>query len=500
MISNIIRTIARLKLALLIMILFCMMNPSLDKPCQWDQYLGNPGRSAYVDYNGPSSPEILWEVEFRDYTGTPFVSGEKVIVVYRYPSHPYPAYRIASIDLLTGTLDEAVTNVRGISGACPAGDLIIGLSVCWLYRIDPVSGEAVFDIRVSGELWNTCEPHCYPIVLPDKIVLSTSPVVCLSRADYSELWNLKSSLGSIYPEDARTRMIAASSERIHVIVQTEKGARLWTVDSSTGELLWVDDNFGIWEIATDGPTVFGRARENLYALNAETGKLLWEFQTNPILSNVAAGENEVFFTTETMLYAVDKFSGKLKWEKEWKGSYPWTTYVIGAGDIVICSNVYNLSAFSVADGTELWNVHFQDYVDRLRVKPCPAVTEGILIVVGKDPFKSLIAFASDPDLFVRQGDAFLSMNLHEKAINSYRKAAELYERGEDFSKAEEIQETIYKLENQLQTAPPETPSSEIEPKPSIFQLFPLVVLALISISIAGVILAYCCIMRRRVRE
>ena len=31
------------------------------EPCQWDQYLGNPGRTGYMECSAMESPDILWE-------------------------------------------------------------------------------------------------------------------------------------------------------------------------------------------------------------------------------------------------------------------------------------------------------------------------------------------------------------------------------------------------------------------------------------------------------
>ncbi|MBU7047641.1 MAG: hypothetical protein HXS54_14500 [Theionarchaea archaeon] len=80
-------------------------------------------------------------------------------------------------------------------------------------------------------------------------------------------------------------------------------------------------------------------------------------------------------------------------------------------------------------------------------------------------FSKLVAFASDPDIFVKQGDAFLSMNMKKEAINSYRKAQELYKKKGNETQSQKMEDQILELENLQETAPPETTPPESENPP-----------------------------------
>lgn len=61
---------------------------------------------------------------------------------------------------------------------------------------------------------------------------------------------------------------------------------------------------------------FGSSDGNLYALNAETGKLSWKFQTNGIIhSSPTLYEGKVFIGSwDTYMYAVDAEAGKELWK------------------------------------------------------------------------------------------------------------------------------------------------------------------------------------------
>ena len=150
-------------------------------------------------------------------------------------------------------------------------------------------------------------------------------------------------------------------------------------------------------------------------------------------------------------------------------------------------------------------IKIQETSDFESVRPCPTVTEGILVVAKKEMQyensivwmkpEILMALASDPELFVKQGDAFLSEDLRDRAISSYEKAAELYEREGNTSQSQEMRERIQELENQPESPPPEsTPSSTAEsimpttpPEPSAPIPFFAVILVVV---LMGIPIAY----------
>lgn len=484
-----------------------------NESCQWNQYLGNPGRTAYTDCSAPDSPEILWEITLDGVADTPFIVGDKVIVCSQFysffppPLEPAPPSNVTVIDLLTGTLVQKIVPEVGLYSACPAGDKVLIDSGEKAYELDLSSEEISFISEIPRECFiSSVFQDCYPLVLPDKIVFSTTPMVCLSRGDYSVLWDLETSLGSLYPEKAEILNIAASINQVYIIIEGES-RKVLAVDIETGDSIWMND-LKVSNIAADESVVFV-AGDNLYALDAQTGELLWTFETDFAMSNIAVGPTAVYITDyRNYLYAVDKETGELEWKSPWEEA-EWITYIFVAGNTIICSNVLNLTAFSAKDGTELWNMHFRDYSGIAPEKPCPAVAEGILVIPKKERQKGdsfavmrpeqLVALASDPRLFVRQGDAFLAKSLKDQAVNSYEKAAELYEKKGDLNKSQEIQEKIYELENQQETVPPTTPpeTTRAPTSPPPESSIPIPISALVFAGMIGILIAYYFIKQRK---
>lgn len=457
------------------------------EPCQWDQYLGNPGRTGYANCGRPDSPEVLWEVALEGEASNPFIVGDKVVVwcntycVFPNPPDRAPKPNVAVIDLMTGTLLQQVFGKGDLAEYFPTyvypvrEDVLLGEVRDVLYEIDLVSEECSPISEIPSGYH--CLYGCYPVVLPDRIVLPTTPVVCLSKKDYSVLWDLKSSLGALYPVNSEILNIAASDNRLYVIIEVKNNRRIWAVDVTTGEFIWMSNRVAASRIAADGSHVFAGG-DIVYALDSETGKTLWKFEIDPaqsrtlagIRSNIVVGSDAVYFTDQNYVYAVDKNTGEVTWKNPWEEIRFRRTYIVGAEDTIMCSSILDLTAFSAEEGTKLWNIHFPDCLDAARENPCPAVADDIVMVVKRRSYRknnihywgpcTLIAYASNPDVLVRQGDTFFLEGLTEKAINSYKKAARLYGNRGDLSRSYEVLNRIYELENPsetTETVPPESP-------------------------------------------
>ena len=490
-------------LALTVAGLVCV---SASEPCQWNQYLGNPGRTAYTDCSVLDSPEVLWEITLDGDASMPFIVGDKVVVLsipyYVFPGSlqlPLQESNITVVDLMTGNLLQKIVPDVDCAGVQSVGNTVLVYSVEELYELDLSSGRTSYVSKIPGE-WS-CVSDCYPLVLADRIVYPTNPMVCLSRNDYSILWDLRSALGSFYPQNAKIWTIAASMNQIYIIFEEDNERKVMAVNAETGELIWVSDSLFVWRVAVDGSTVFVGG-DNLYALDAETGEQLWMFELDFAMSNIVAGPTGVYLTdNQSYLYAVDKNTGELRWNNPWEEPPHWPTYIVGIGDTIICSNAMEMTCFFTEDGSRLWNVHFQDTSDISLGNFCPAVADRVIVIAKRllhkegdisvlEPYR-LVAFASDPDLFVKQGDAFLSKDMKDGAVNSYKNAAELYKRKGDMSRSQEIRELIRELEEPSETTL--APLSPLPPESSP----PIHISALVFAGMIGIFVAYYFIKQRK---
>lgn len=432
---------------------------------QWSEYLADSQRTGYSASNGPEVPVVLWEVNLSGSFDTPpFIIEDKVLILWKDSRHHALKEKVLLIDLLTGEIFQEFSQSGPIifSMVFPVGDQIVGTCGGDIYEVDLVEGEVT-------RLTETPEkgPHMYPVILKDKMVISTMPVVCLSIPDFEMIWSLENV--AVAP-DLRPLSLAGD-EHISAFLMTENGVpQLLVVEPSTGMLKWVSDPLpaALW-LALGENTIYCGGR-TLWAFD-HSGKEIWHYTPEErIVSNIVLGPNGAFFADRAHnLYGVDS-QGNLVWRTDYEGSSSFLeTHLVGAGDILYCignlgdnpadTTKSYVAAYSMEDGSKLWTLEFGS---SHYIKAPPAVARGIL-VLGKNNGE-MIAFASDPDLFLEQGNAFLSEGLNDQAINSYKKAAQLYEKEGDLNKSQEMQEKVYELENQQKSTPePSTPPESSSP-------------------------------------
>jgi outer membrane protein assembly factor BamB len=131
---------------------------------------------------------------------------------------------------------------------------------------------------------------------------------------------------------------------------------LYALNAETGALLW---KYATLESISSSPAVgngivyIASYDENLYAINAENGAFLWKYPTGELTysSPVLAG-NIVYYNAWTRpLLALDAQTGSLLWEIQENG---------GSGSPAVANGVLyaelngNVSAFNAQTGAPLW--------------------------------------------------------------------------------------------------------------------------------------------------
>jgi outer membrane protein assembly factor BamB len=105
-------------------------------------------------------------------------------------------------------------------------------------------------------------------------------------------------------------------------------------------------------VVVDGIVYVGAGKE-LYALDAISGKLRWEFSAQDfITSSAAVADGRVFVSDFSYFYAIDQRTGRLIW------SYPAHSAVyfssVATGDLVLISSGQNMVALDTRDGARRW--------------------------------------------------------------------------------------------------------------------------------------------------
>jgi outer membrane protein assembly factor BamB/tRNA A-37 threonylcarbamoyl transferase component Bud32 len=134
---------------------------------------------------------------------------------------------------------------------------------------------------------------------------------------------------------------------------------VWTFESA-------DDIRGT-ALYNRGIVYFGSYDHYLYAVNAETGGLIWKYQTDGgIVSRPAIAEDSVFIGSEdNRLHVLSTRSGSLLWTYYTKGPIRSSPYV-AHGHVFIGSDDMSLHAININSGRGIWQI---DTIGEIRSTP-----------------------------------------------------------------------------------------------------------------------------------
>jgi outer membrane protein assembly factor BamB/tetratricopeptide (TPR) repeat protein len=113
-------------------------------------------------------------------------------------------------------------------------------------------------------------------------------------------------------------------------------------------------------VAIDGARVFCGSRDgHVYALNAETGQLIWKYHTGALgdvtAAPVVAGRTLFVGSHDGHLYALDSATGRLRWRFRTGQTVEGRPCFFDQGRaLAVGSNDRNVYALSVEDGRRLW--------------------------------------------------------------------------------------------------------------------------------------------------
>jgi len=158
-----------------------------------------------------------------------------------------------------------------------------------------------------------------------------------------------------------------------LFVQADDGA-LYRLDAATGRARWrvaivnhvitrlpFDDpksrfdRFGSDVTFAGGRLYVGTHDGKLLALDAATGKTVWEFVAgDAVLAAPAVERGRVYFGSyDHFVYALDARDGRLLWKRDTQGAVV-STPALDGDRLVIGNRAYDLLALSTHDGAVLW--------------------------------------------------------------------------------------------------------------------------------------------------
>jgi outer membrane protein assembly factor BamB len=174
-----------------------------------------------------------------------------------------------------------------------------------------------------------------------------------------------------------------------VYVSSEDG--LLALDAATGTTLWKDDIGGIDSpTVVDGVVYVASGDNTVYAVNANTGSLLWKFATGSFLNSSPAVANGVVYvgSADYNVYALNASDGSKLWNYT-TGNEIQASPAVANGVVYISSGDRNLYALNAKTGSKMWSYGPAD--DWAVGDSAPAVWNGIVYAGGNNGMVALAA-------------------------------------------------------------------------------------------------------------
>lgn len=107
-----------------------------------------------------------------------------------------------------------------------------------------------------------------------------------------------------------------------------------------------------------GVVYFGSYDQNLYALNASTGKLLWNYKADGgiVTKPAIAGDSVCFGSEDYRLHVLSARSGTIQWTYYTKGAV-YSSPVVAHGHVFIGSDDGNIHAINMTSGRGVWQMN-----------------------------------------------------------------------------------------------------------------------------------------------
>jgi outer membrane protein assembly factor BamB len=217
-----------------------------------------------------------------------------------------------------------------------------------------------------------------------------------------------------FPQDGSYISPAVAGRRVFIRVESGALGQLVALDLESGEQVWAFGPAQLSEPATgflgghltspvvaDGAVFVGAGRQ-VYALDAGTGELLWEFaMADYVSSSAAVANSHVYISDLSSLYVLDQQGGSQIW------SYPTQMSIyfspVASEGLVLYSDAPNVVALDTTTGEQRWVADFSgEAVIPAAVSECCAFVKSASTLYALD-------LASGAELWRFDDNSFVSL-------------------------------------------------------------------------------------------
>ena len=380
----------------------------------WYTYMQNDVHHGFSESPAPMDSTILWTApvtgDYHEFPTPVIVDG----IVY-YPSN-YGTDSLYALDAATGELiwkyrtgytDDAVTVKNGY--LYTASDS--------LWCLDAMTGERIWATAAADAGGST------PAVVDGRVYCgrasysqSTSYIYCFNAVTGAEIWSV-----TIYGYTASCLTVCSGM----VFIPAYMGS-LYALDANTGSLVWEnnDSYTGYWDsspVVVDNLIYINGDDSKARAINATTGITVWEVDITPgtyLSATPAYHDGRLYFGDQVDAYhCLDASDGSTIWSVPGvqHGSSGIADGIVFYGE---SSNYYadsaRVFALNCETGQVVWS--YMTNSGPYGIVSSPAITDGVMYIAATD--NNLYAFGTGLKYTYRD-DLFADVGANELIVTSF---------------------------------------------------------------------------------
>ncbi|MCK5132885.1 MAG: PQQ-binding-like beta-propeller repeat protein [Candidatus Sabulitectum sp.] len=382
----------------------------------WYTYMANDCRTGFSESPAPHDNSILWTAPVSG-TNHEFVS--PVVVdgrVYYASEEDEIAY---CLDAATGTEIWRLENIGdAIDDAMHVDDGEVYFASDSIWCLNILTGEKIWTFGDSSNFFSGP-----PVPYQGYVFVSSANFVhCLHRLTGEEIWRTDTLITSC--------SMTAWNDMLFVAGNMASDPSFYALDVETGEVLWENMTGGHHDSSpavVDSIIYIGTIWNGLIALDPfdGSGVNLWGAESERIIESTPAVHDEmIYFGSSDTVYALNRFSSLV----EWKFILPNEDYLLHAsagiadglvfwGDIYSCGlppdSIALIHAVDCQTGIEIWNYTIESFRG---IFSSPAIVDGVMYIAATDG--NLYAFGTGLK-YTYLDDLYSNVGSNELIVTSY---------------------------------------------------------------------------------
>jgi outer membrane protein assembly factor BamB len=339
---------------------------------EWPMFRNDLSHSGYSTTAGPATNQTLWIYP----TGSNILSSPAVANGQVYVGSNKGA--VYDLNAATGSMIWIYQTGGAIysSPAVADGVVYVGSWDDSLYALNATNGEKLWSYQTGSYVQSS------PAVDNGVVYIASydANVYALNAQTGTLLWRFATGSGAVGSSPAVVNGIVYIGDNGGTVsaLNASSGDKLWSI--RTGDTIYSSPTVanGVLYIGADNNTNGG-----IYALNANTGSVMWNFQTvNLWVYSSPAVDNGVVYVGSYYpqqsggnLYALDASNGVLLWSYP-TGGEVFSSPAVANGIVYVGSEDNNIYALNATCGADLWSYQTGDAVGW----SSPAIAGGVLYV------------------------------------------------------------------------------------------------------------------------